>query len=238
MIPQTLFSYLGNVYRYKFLTNICTDYTNKHICALINCAIVTSKVTTPSHQLTCQHRCIASDILWGYRVHYWHRMRSDSRFKYTSISSGRCSIAQFIHTLVHTYSKPIFGQLSPPGKEAVFIRTIGSLGAHWGIHKQRIFHQRIICYLIRPLVALRVRVGTYFHKYLRPFWDWLHPPGKEMNFNRMNGSPGDPPGNLMDRIFNQRIVPFIHRLAGDPSSKEAGWETNIGDTKHVNKHIN
>ena len=41
-----------------------------------------------------------------------------------------------------------------------------------------------------------------------------------------------------NRIFNQRIVPFIHRLAGDPTGKEAGWETNIGDTKHVNKHIN
>jgi hypothetical protein len=40
------------------------------------------------------------------------------------------------------------------------------------------------------------------------------------------------------RIFNQRIVPFIHRLAGDATGKEAGWETNIGDTKHVNKHIN
>ena len=40
------------------------------------------------------------------------------------------------------------------------------------------------------------------------------------------------------RFLNNRIVPFIHRLAGDPSSKEAGWETNIGDTKHVNKHIN
>jgi len=53
------------------------------------------------------------------------------------------------------------------------------------------------------------------------------PPGKQQTFNRMNGSPGDPPGNLMDRIFNQRIVPFIHRLAGDPSGKEAGWETNI-----------
>jgi hypothetical protein len=40
------------------------------------------------------------------------------------------------------------------------------------------------------------------------------------------------------KLFNQRIAPFIHRLAGDPTGKEAGWETNIGDTKHVNKHIN
>ena len=40
------------------------------------------------------------------------------------------------------------------------------------------------------------------------------------------------------KIFNQSIVPFIHRLAGDPTGKEAGWETNIGDTKHVNKYIN
>ena len=36
----------------------------------------------------------------------------------------------------------------------------------------------------------------------------------------------------------KRIAPFIHRLAGDPTGKEAGWETNIGDTKHVNKYIN
>jgi hypothetical protein len=40
------------------------------------------------------------------------------------------------------------------------------------------------------------------------------------------------------RFLYKRIVPFIHRLAGDPTGKEAGWETNIGDTKHVNKHIN
>jgi len=40
------------------------------------------------------------------------------------------------------------------------------------------------------------------------------------------------------RFLTNRIVPFIHRLAGDPTGMEAGWETNIGDTKHVNKHIN
>ena len=40
------------------------------------------------------------------------------------------------------------------------------------------------------------------------------------------------------RIINHRIVPNITRLAGDPIGKEAGRETNIGDTKHVNKHIN
>ena len=40
------------------------------------------------------------------------------------------------------------------------------------------------------------------------------------------------------RFLNHRIAPFIHRLAGDPTGMEAGWETNIGDTKHVNKHIN
>ena len=40
------------------------------------------------------------------------------------------------------------------------------------------------------------------------------------------------------RFLNTRIAPFIHRLAGDPTGMEAGWETNIGDTKHVNKHIN
>ena len=64
------------------------------------------------------------------------------------------------------------------------------------------------------------------------------PPGKQQTFNRMNGSPGDPPGVVLHLFRTNRIVPFIHRLAGDPTGKEAGWETNIGDTKHVNKHIN
>ena len=40
------------------------------------------------------------------------------------------------------------------------------------------------------------------------------------------------------KFHNQRIVPSLIRLVGDPSGKEAGWETNIGDTKHVNQHIN
>ena len=40
------------------------------------------------------------------------------------------------------------------------------------------------------------------------------------------------------RFLNNRIVPFTTRLAGDPIGKEAERETTIGDTKHVNKHIN
>jgi hypothetical protein len=39
-------------------------------------------------------------------------------------------------------------------------------------------------------------------------------------------------------FFNQRIVPSLIRLVGDLFGKEAERETNIGDTKHVNKHIN
>jgi len=40
------------------------------------------------------------------------------------------------------------------------------------------------------------------------------------------------------QIIQPKNRPFIHRLVGDPTGKEASWETNIGDTKHVNKHIN
>ena len=40
------------------------------------------------------------------------------------------------------------------------------------------------------------------------------------------------------RKSNQRIVPSLIRLADDLTGKEAGWETNIGDKKNVNKHIN
>ena len=64
------------------------------------------------------------------------------------------------------------------------------------------------------------------------------PPDKQQIFNRMNGSPGDPPGAGMHLFATKRVTPFIHRLVSDPIGKEAGWETNIGDTKHVNKHIN
>jgi hypothetical protein len=38
--------------------------------------------------------------------------------------------------------------------------------------------------------------------------------------------------------FNPKNRPFLTRLVGDPFGKEAVWETNIGDTKHVIKHIN
>ena len=238
MIPQTLFSCFGNVYRYKLLTNICTNITLRHYHAFINRKLVTRKVTILSHKSTHNYGCIVSAILWGDRFNPWHRMHSDPRFKYPDIPSGRCTATHLPYTLLFTYSKPIFGLLSPPEKEVGFIRTICSLGAPWGIRAQRVFHQIITCCSIRPVVTLRIQAGTNISKYLKPFWEWLYPPGKEMNFNRMNGSPGDPPGNLMKRIINQRIVPFIHRLAGDPTGMEAGWETNIGDTKHVNKHIN
>ena len=51
------------------------------------------------------------------------------------------------------------------------------------------------------------------------------PPDKQQIFNRMNGSPGDPPGNHMHKFKPKRITPFIHRLASDPVGMEADRET-------------
>jgi hypothetical protein len=53
----------------------------------------------------------------------------------------------------------------------------------------------------------------------------ISPIVKRIKFNRMNGSPGDPPANHMHISKQKGITPFIHRLASDPSGKEAGWET-------------
>ena len=51
------------------------------------------------------------------------------------------------------------------------------------------------------------------------------PPDKRIQFNRMNGSPGDPPGSCMHTFTNERIVPSLTRLVGDPYGKEANRET-------------
>ena len=60
-----------------------------------------------------------------------------------------------------------------------------------------------------------------------------------MNPQHSSPAPADVSGDLGYKRFSyKRIVPFTTRLAGDPTSKEAGWETTIGDTKHVNKYIN
>jgi hypothetical protein len=66
----------------------------------------------------------------------------------------------------------------------------------------------------------------------------FRPADKRIQFNRMNGSPGDPPGSCMHTFINERIVPSLTRLVGDPYGKEANRETTIGDTKYVIKHIN
>jgi len=66
----------------------------------------------------------------------------------------------------------------------------------------------------------------------------FRPPDKRIQFNRMNGSPGDPPDSCMHSFTNERIVPSLTRLVGDPYGKEADRETTIGDTKYVIKHIN
>ena len=50
-------------------------------------------------------------------------------------------------------------------------------------------------------------------------------PDKRIQFNRMNGSPGDPPGSCMHIFTNERIVPSLTRLVGDPYGKEANRET-------------
>jgi hypothetical protein len=55
---------------------------------------------------------------------------------------------------------------------------------------------------------------------------------------RVLTTPGMPPLRYLLSIHTRRIVPSLIRLVGDPFGKEAGRETNIGDTKHVNKHIN
>jgi hypothetical protein len=73
---------------------------------------------------------------------------------------------------------------------------------------------------------------------LVPKFSQFRPPDKRIQFNRMNGSPGDPPGSCMHKFINERIVPSLTRLVGDPYGKEANRETTIGDTKYVIKHIN
>jgi hypothetical protein len=50
------------------------------------------------------------------------------------------------------------------------------------------------------------------------------PIDKYIKFNRMNGSPGDPPANRMHISKHKRITPVNHRLASDPIGKEASWE--------------
>jgi len=55
----------------------------------------------------------------------------------------------------------------------------------------------------------------------------FRPPDKRIQFNRMNGSPGDPPGSCMHTFTNERIVPSLTRLVGDPYGKEADRETTI-----------
>jgi hypothetical protein len=52
-----------------------------------------------------------------------------------------------------------------------------------------------------------------------------NPDNIQQRFNRMNGSPGAPPGTRMHTFKLKRITPFNNRLASDPSGKEAGWET-------------
>ena len=49
---------------------------------------------------------------------------------------------------------------------------------------------------------------------------------------------GSPRNANRIHLYNQRIVPSLIRLVDDLTGKEAGWETNIGDKKNVNKHIN
>ena len=53
----------------------------------------------------------------------------------------------------------------------------------------------------------------------------FRPPDKRIQFNRMNGSPGDPSGSCMHTYTNERIVPSLTRLEGDPYGKEANRET-------------
>ena len=73
------------------------------------------------------------------------------------------------------------------------------------------------------------RIGRTHHGGISPAPVPKHskfrPPDKRIQFNRMNGSPGDPPGSCMHTFINERIVPSLIRLVGDPYGKEANRET-------------
>jgi hypothetical protein len=66
--------------------------------------------------------------------------------------------------------------------------------------------------------------------------------GKEVAYEYATLLPSSgrsPTRSTIQKIYKpKRIVPYITRLVGDPTGKEAGWETTIGDTKHVNQYIN
>ena len=70
------------------------------------------------------------------------------------------------------------------------------------------------CGIVRPLAGCTSDSQRQFS-----------PINKHIKFNRMNGSPGDPPTNRMHISKHIGITPVNHRLASDPSGMEAGWET-------------
>jgi hypothetical protein len=129
----------------------------------------------------------------------------------------------------------------PVSKKQIFNRMYGWPGTLPGNRMPKLSNQRITTYLTRSagdIIGVGALSRDYIYKPIKSTSRHLYPPGKESKFNRINGSPGDPPGNRMHRVINHRIVPEITRLAGDPIGKEAGRETTIGDTKHVNQYIN
>ena len=70
------------------------------------------------------------------------------------------------------------------------------------------------CEIVRPLAGCTSGSQRQFS-----------PIDKHIKFNRMNGSPGDPPANLMHISKHIGITPVNHRLASDPIGMEADWET-------------
>ena len=51
------------------------------------------------------------------------------------------------------------------------------------------------------------------------------PIDKHIKFNRMNGSPGDPPANRMHILISQNFTPLAQCLEGDPASMAASRVT-------------
>ena len=59
------------------------------------------------------------------------------------------------------------------------------------------------------------------------------PPDKELTYNFMNGSPGDPPSTVVQQTKQKENRPFIIRLVDNLFGKSTKWETVTRDIKQI-----
>jgi len=234
MIPITQPPCSGEVHNYQFSNRLCSDYTLRQFNALFFGSKRRYKAKLLHHHLKNQIKCVPCIKLRRRSADLclWMLMKFPAGLPI--IQSVQDDKFMLVRAPAHAHFYTSLMRLNSPEEKTDFNHIHTPPSGPLGNRVTKVFIHTFVTYLNRSAGDLNRMSNprkasveaTYMHVPIKTIPRRLYPPGKEMKFNRMNGSPGDPPGNRMHQ-FKPKNRPF-HSPSRGRSIQQGGW---LGD-KH------